>query len=43
MIEGIDWFGMLGLVGLWLLVFGNDAIDALLAWRFPEARRWRAR
>lgn len=38
MIEGIDWFGLLGLVGLWLLMFGKDLVDVLLSWRFPEAR-----
>lgn len=43
MITGPDWFGMLGLIGLWLLMFGNDLVDLLLAWRFPEARRWRER
>ncbi len=31
----IDWWGLLGLVGLWLLVFGNDLVDVLLAWRRP--------
>lgn len=39
MITGIDWFGLLLVAGLWLLMFGNDAVDAWLAWRFPEARR----
>lgn len=39
MISGVDWFGLLLMAGLWLLMFGNDLVDMLLAWRFPEARR----
>jgi hypothetical protein len=38
-ISGVDWFGLLGMLGLWLLMFGNDLVDVLLAWRFPGVRR----
>ena len=46
MIDSLDWAGHLFMVGLWLLLFGNDAVDVVMcAWQSAVstcyARRWR--
>lgn len=37
----IDWWGLFLWAGLWIFMFGNEFVDMLLAWRFPELRRQR--
>lgn len=43
MIDSLDWVGHAFMVGLWLLLFGNDAVDVVRSrWRRAVvAWRWR--